>query len=293
MQKGEFAGVAMYPAYLRESTNEIVQSTYAVCTEKGPRLAVRTIASGKGPGMMNKISQTLIVSASIVSVCAASSLAAVTKPSSPSPTLRVTPAPKQKDRPRLKQRRRHRRSPRLIGRDAAVAISWTHRPRGPEAKTFSVGKEKARVFKVTTEPCFRKLGRRDHEDAVVNENPRSIGNGRRHSRAKTVKLGPKTDAEKAADEKSESEKEGKGKRDRDERYAVGVAVRFDFAEAVASVAVACGRRRPETVHTDSSRPQGDGYRGRLSRGLRRNAKVREEKFVLALARFFVGLTQQR
>ena len=34
--KGEYDGVSMYPAYLRESTNEVVQTTYAVCTEKGP-----------------------------------------------------------------------------------------------------------------------------------------------------------------------------------------------------------------------------------------------------------------
>jgi N4-(beta-N-acetylglucosaminyl)-L-asparaginase len=33
--KGEYAGVSMYPAYLRESTKEVVQCTYAVCTEKG------------------------------------------------------------------------------------------------------------------------------------------------------------------------------------------------------------------------------------------------------------------
>src|SRR6202171_6212388 len=34
--KGEYAGVSMYPAYLKESTGEVVQSTYAVCTERGP-----------------------------------------------------------------------------------------------------------------------------------------------------------------------------------------------------------------------------------------------------------------
>src|SRR3954468_18967827 len=34
--KGEYAGVSMYPAYLRESTKEVVKITYAVCTEKGP-----------------------------------------------------------------------------------------------------------------------------------------------------------------------------------------------------------------------------------------------------------------
>jgi N4-(beta-N-acetylglucosaminyl)-L-asparaginase len=34
--RGEYAGVSMYPNYLRESTNEVVPATYAVCTEKGP-----------------------------------------------------------------------------------------------------------------------------------------------------------------------------------------------------------------------------------------------------------------
>ena len=34
--KGEYAGVSMYAAYLKESTGETVRNTYAVCTEKGP-----------------------------------------------------------------------------------------------------------------------------------------------------------------------------------------------------------------------------------------------------------------
>ncbi|HEX4629431.1 MAG TPA: N(4)-(beta-N-acetylglucosaminyl)-L-asparaginase [Chthoniobacterales bacterium] len=33
--KGEYAGLSMYPGHLKESTKEIVKSTYAVCTEKG------------------------------------------------------------------------------------------------------------------------------------------------------------------------------------------------------------------------------------------------------------------
>jgi N4-(beta-N-acetylglucosaminyl)-L-asparaginase len=36
--KGEYAGVSMYRDYLRESTGEVVRSTYAVCTEKGPEI---------------------------------------------------------------------------------------------------------------------------------------------------------------------------------------------------------------------------------------------------------------
>jgi N4-(beta-N-acetylglucosaminyl)-L-asparaginase len=46
--KGEYAGVSMYPAYLRESTNEVVETTYAVCTEKGPEtLRCEALLEGK------------------------------------------------------------------------------------------------------------------------------------------------------------------------------------------------------------------------------------------------------
>lgn len=46
--KGEYAGVSMYPAYLRESTNEVVPVTYAVCTEKGPEtLPCEALLDGK------------------------------------------------------------------------------------------------------------------------------------------------------------------------------------------------------------------------------------------------------
>src|SRR4051812_33051326 len=46
--KGEYAGLSMYPAYLRESTNEVVQTTYAVCTEKGPEtLPCEALLQGK------------------------------------------------------------------------------------------------------------------------------------------------------------------------------------------------------------------------------------------------------
>jgi len=46
--KGDYAGVSMYPAYLRESTKEVVQTTYAVCTEKGPQtLPCEALLDGK------------------------------------------------------------------------------------------------------------------------------------------------------------------------------------------------------------------------------------------------------
>ncbi|MDQ6940611.1 MAG: isoaspartyl peptidase/L-asparaginase, partial [Verrucomicrobiota bacterium] len=46
--KGEYAGVSMYPAYFRESTKEVVQSSYAVCTEDGPKtLPTEPLLEGK------------------------------------------------------------------------------------------------------------------------------------------------------------------------------------------------------------------------------------------------------
>ncbi|MCA1658532.1 MAG: N(4)-(beta-N-acetylglucosaminyl)-L-asparaginase [Verrucomicrobiaceae bacterium] len=46
--KGEYAGVSMYPAYLKESTGEVIQSSYAVCTEKGPEtLPCEALLEGK------------------------------------------------------------------------------------------------------------------------------------------------------------------------------------------------------------------------------------------------------
>ena len=160
--------------------------------------------------MMNKTFQTLIVSAAIVSICAASSLAAVTKPSSPSPTPRVTPAPKTKGSPSPKttpspspQPSSHPAATRPLpfhGMIAAVDL---------KAKTFSVGKEKARVFKVTNRTVLSKAGAAaTMKDVVVNEEIRGsywkMADGTLE--AKTVKLGPKTDAEKAADEKRKMKK---------------------------------------------------------------------------------------
>ena len=46
--KGEYAGISMYPAYLKESTKEVVKTTYAVCTENGPEtLPCEALLDGK------------------------------------------------------------------------------------------------------------------------------------------------------------------------------------------------------------------------------------------------------
>jgi len=78
------------------------------------------------------------------------------------------------------------------------------------AKTFTIaGKEKSRVFKVTDKTMLSKAGAAaTMKDVVANEEARGsywkMSDGTME--AKTVKLGPKTDAEKAADEKRKMKK---------------------------------------------------------------------------------------
>jgi hypothetical protein len=79
-----------------------------------------------------------------------------------------------------------------------------------KAKTFTIaGKEKSRVFKVTAKTVLSKAGAAaTMKDVVANEEVRGsywkLTDG--GLEAKTVKLGPKTDAEKAADEKHKKKK---------------------------------------------------------------------------------------
>lgn len=74
-----------------------------------------------------------------------------------------------------------------------------------KAKTFTIaGKEHSRVFKVTEKSVLSKAGKAaTMKDVVANEEARGsywkLTDG--SLEAKKVKLGPKTDAEKAADEK--------------------------------------------------------------------------------------------
>ena len=82
-----------------------------------------------------------------------------------------------------------------------------------KAKTFTIaGKEKSRVFKVTDKTVLSKAGKAaTMKDVVANEEVRGsywkVIDGALE--AKTVKLGPKTDAEKAADEKAKARKKEK------------------------------------------------------------------------------------
>jgi 20S proteasome alpha/beta subunit len=79
-----------------------------------------------------------------------------------------------------------------------------------KAKTFTIaGKEKSRVFKITDKTVVTKAGApATMKDVVANEEVRGsywkMTDGTLE--AKTVKVGPKTDAEKAADEMHKKKK---------------------------------------------------------------------------------------
>lgn len=79
-----------------------------------------------------------------------------------------------------------------------------------KAKSFTIaGKEKSRIFKITDKTVLTKAGAAaTMKDVVANEEIRGsywkMADGTLE--AKTVKIGPKTDAEKAADEKHKTKK---------------------------------------------------------------------------------------
>ena len=79
-----------------------------------------------------------------------------------------------------------------------------------KAKTFTIaGKEKSRVFKITDKTVVTKAGApATMKDVVANEEVRGsywkMSDGTLE--AKSVKVGPKTDAEKATDEKRKQKK---------------------------------------------------------------------------------------
>ena len=81
------------------------------------------------------------------------------------------------------------------------------------AKTFTIaGKEHSRTFRITEKTTTTKAGApATIKDVVANEEVRGsywkVMDGTLE--AKTVKLGPKTDAEKAADEKRKAAKKEK------------------------------------------------------------------------------------
>lgn len=169
--------------------------------------------SPTNPTMKNKLN--LITACLAALACCAPVVAtAASKSPSPSPAPSASPSPKATAAPKTKTST----SP------AAKTTTDTTKARAipfhgmisavdQRAKTFTIaGKEHSRVFKVTDKTVLTKAGApATMKDVVANEEARGsywkLTDG--GLEAKTVKLGPKTDAEKAADEKRKTKKKEK------------------------------------------------------------------------------------
>src|SRR4030081_2990455 len=129
--------------------------------------------------------------------------AAISKKSpSPAGTPSVSPWPKTKNSPSPKTTASPSPHPTV---SRSLPFRGMISAVDQKAKTLTIaGKEKSRVFKVTDKTVLSKAGAAaTMKDVVPNEEVRGsywkLTDGALE--AKTVKLGPKTDAEKAADEK--------------------------------------------------------------------------------------------
>jgi hypothetical protein len=147
--------------------------------------------------MKNKL-QVIMACVAAIALCASGeAFAAPKKSPSPAPSPSASPATKSTattDATKV-------RAIPFRGKIAAV---------DQKAKTFTIaGKEKSRVFKITNRTMLTKAGAAaTMKDVVVNEEVRGsywkVTDG--SLEAKTVKLGPMTDAEKAAAEKHAKKK---------------------------------------------------------------------------------------
>ena len=139
---------------------------------------------------------------------------ATKKSASPTPSPMASASPKTKASP----------APKTTSSPAANTTTDANKARAipfhgmisavdTKAKTFTIaGKEKSRVFKITDKTVMTKAGApATMKDVVANEEVRGsywkVMDG--SLEAKSVKLGPKTDAEKAADEKAKARKKEK------------------------------------------------------------------------------------
>src|ERR1044071_8192766 len=164
--------------------------------------------------MKNKLATITACITAIACFTPMAASAATKKSPSPSPSPMASPAPKTKATP----------APKTTSSPAANTTTDPNKARAipfhgmisavdAKAKTFTTaGKEHPSIFKLTDKTVSTKAGApATMEDVVANEEARGsywkVTDG--SLEAKTVKLGPKTDAEKAADEKAKARKKEK------------------------------------------------------------------------------------
>jgi hypothetical protein len=158
--------------------------------------------------------------------------AAPKKSSSPSPSPMASATPTTKSSPKAKTttspatKSTNSPAPKTTTTDSGKTTTDPNKARAipfhgnissvdTRAKTFTIaGKEHSRTFRITDKTTMTKAGApATMKDVVANEEVRGsywkVMDGTLE--AKTVKLGPKTDAEKAADEKRKTRKQEKEK----------------------------------------------------------------------------------
>jgi hypothetical protein len=161
--------------------------------------------------MKNKLN--LITAGTVIFACCTPLVQAASKNSpSPAPNVSATASPKAKASPAPKTTSSPAATNTTTDASKARAIPFHGMISAADAKakTFTIAsKEHSRVFKITDKTVLTKAGApATMKDVVANEEVRGsywkVTDGTLE--AKTVKLGPKTEAEKAAAEKHNSKK---------------------------------------------------------------------------------------
>lgn len=160
--------------------------------------------------MKNK-SHLITACIAALACCAPLAANAAKKSASPTPSPSASAAPKSTAAPKTKPSASPAANTTTDAAKArAIPLRGMISAVDQKAKTFTIaGKEKSRVFKITDKTVMTKAGApATMKDVVANEEVRGsywkMSDGTME--AKTVKLGPKTDAEKAADEKRKTKK---------------------------------------------------------------------------------------
>ena len=163
--------------------------------------------------MKNKLNLiTACIAALVCSVPVAASAATKKSTSpSPAPSASASASPKATAAPKTKPVASPSANTTTdVTKARAIPFHGTISAVDQKAKTFTIaGKEKSRVFKITDKTVVTKAGApATMKDVVANEEVRGsywkMSDGTLE--AKSVKLGPKTDAEKAADEMKKKKK---------------------------------------------------------------------------------------
>jgi hypothetical protein len=160
--------------------------------------------------MKNKLNLITACIAALACSAPFASSAATKKSPSPAPSASASASPKATAAPKTKPASSPAANTTTDAAKArAIPFHGMISAVDQKAKTFAIaGKEKSRVFKITDKTVVTKAGApATMKDVVANEEARGSywKLADETLEAKTVKLGPKTDAEKAADEKHKTE----------------------------------------------------------------------------------------